>query len=567
MSDVTSERFFFSPEGRRDPEREILAAIEAFEDPTKTFGTQKASAACVFPARKKVLESLLSRRFPSPPCQDLETWVSRISADRVSLVFVGAYPGNPASILGHSFLRLSNSGRESSGREGLDLLSYSIGYMAQADPRDNRMLYMLKGLTGGYTGFYEIEPHYMKVGLYNNSESRDLWDVPLALTKDDVDLLVRHYWELTFNASLDYYFIDENCSYRLLTLIEAVRPDVDLTSKLSMIVLPAETVRTTIDAGLASGPPAFRASVKRRMTYKLSLLDDESRASFARARSSLEETRSLTDPTAVDALLDHWIYENYKVKTQLDETSRELMEATYARASQLNALSLFRGVTNEKIRDDLDLAPPFTGHPPSWLELRGGTTDRGSAAGFSYRNGVHPFWSGDQGYDEISGIEYLGLDLDVAANEKARWSALLAKATSYDSLSWSFEGKLTNRCLLCDTEIEAVQVEGGVGLGTKSTNFISYLLAQARGAAWLESGAQGLLAPGFAAGFKYRIFEWTFAAENRTHWWRTRRVSESTARMTWALQRDLNFSLSGSHEDLSNTSSRSYLGLALVRFF
>ncbi|MEK7356712.1 MAG: DUF4105 domain-containing protein, partial [Bdellovibrionota bacterium] len=451
VSDVTSERFFFSPQGRRDPLAELEAAIKAYENPELKFGTQKDSAACVFPVRKKALEALLDRSFPSPPCPDLESWVSRIGADQVSLVFVGAYPGNPASILGHSFLRLSNREREASGRDGVDLLSYSLGYIALTDPRDNRMMYMLKGLSGGYPGFYEIEPHYIKVGLYNNSESRDLWDLNLDFTTEEVDLLVRHYWELTFNSSFDYFFIDENCSYRLLTLLEAIRPEIDLTSRFSAVVLPAETVRAAIDAGLATGEPKFRPSVKRRMEYKLSLLAPENVDAFKRARSSLHETKALYDATAVDALLDHWLYQNYKAKAQLDETSQALMEATYTRASELRIPSRFQVVTNERIREEGELAPPFTGHEPSWIELRAGATTRSSLAGLTYRNGTHPFWSGDKGYDDISGIEYLGFDLEAAKDEATRWSLLLAKATAYEDffsvsrgLSWSFEGKVTN---------------------------------------------------------------------------------------------------------------------------
>ncbi len=552
----------------------MTAAVAAFQDPTLKFGTQKDSAACVFPARKRVLESLLGKSFPSPACPELETWVSRIGADQASLVFVGAYPGNPASVLGHSFLRLSNRARESSGREGLDLLSYSIGFTAQADPRDNRMIYMLKGLTGGYAGYYEIEPHYMKIGLYNNSESRDLWDMPLELTPSEVDMMVRHYWELTFNASLDYYFIDENCSYRLLTLIEAVKPDVDLTSKLSMVVLPAETVRTAIEADLAKERPRFRPSVKRRMNYKLRLLDDSGRIEFDRARRSLEATRELSDPTAADALLDYWLYENYKVKTDLDDRSKALMEATYSRTAELRSTSRFHGVTNERIRDEAELSPPFEGHEPSWLELRAGATTRGHFGALTYRNGAHPFWSGDRGYDDISGIEYLGVDLEAAATEKARWSLLLAKATAYENffsfardLSWSFEGKLTNACSICRTDASVADVEGGVGVGAKTSNFTAYLLAHVKAAAWSENGTQGLVAPGFASGLKSRHGRLTMSIEARTHWWKDANETRVDARVTRSLGLSRSLLVHANHEDLNEANYRSSLSLGFAQFF
>ena len=79
-SSITSERFFFdAAKGRRDPEEEMRAAIQAYES-NKIVGTQKQAAACVFPARKRVLEKLLERKFPSPDCADLRDWVGNTHA-------------------------------------------------------------------------------------------------------------------------------------------------------------------------------------------------------------------------------------------------------------------------------------------------------------------------------------------------------------------------------------------------------------------------------------------------------------------------------------------------------
>src|SRR5262249_4130747 len=98
-SRITSERFFLSAKGRFDPEEEMRGAVQAYET-QKIVGTQSQPVACVFPARKLVLEKLLNRTFPNSNCPDLTDWVDRVAADEVHLVFVGAYAGNPASILG-----------------------------------------------------------------------------------------------------------------------------------------------------------------------------------------------------------------------------------------------------------------------------------------------------------------------------------------------------------------------------------------------------------------------------------------------------------------------------------
>ncbi|MBK8201232.1 MAG: DUF4105 domain-containing protein [Bdellovibrionales bacterium] len=279
-SDVKTLSFYFSENGRRDPRAEMEAAVEAYESAHKRYGNLNLPAACVFPARKRVLELILNRKFPEVDCPELKSWQERLNVNSASLVYVGSYTGNPASILGHTFLRLSNSDRENSGRDGLDLLSYSVGYSAHTDPRDSQAIFMLKGLTGGYPGFYDIEPHYMKVGLYNNSESRDIWEVQLSLSSSEMDLLSKLIWEYIFNAEIDYYFIGKNCSYRILKLIEAVKPEIRASERFGGAVLPAETVRALIDQRVINPGLRFRSSIKRRMEIKLALLSSDDQGLF-----------------------------------------------------------------------------------------------------------------------------------------------------------------------------------------------------------------------------------------------------------------------------------------------
>ena len=58
-----------------------------------------------------------------------------------------------------------------------------------------------------------------------------------------------HLWELK-EIKFDYYFFDENCSYRLLELLEIARPGIELTDKFKLTVIPVDTVRVVENAGL-----------------------------------------------------------------------------------------------------------------------------------------------------------------------------------------------------------------------------------------------------------------------------------------------------------------------------
>ena len=58
-------------------------------------------------------------------------------------------------------------------------------------------------------------------------EERDIWEYPLKLNPDEVNMMVLHSIELQ-NISTKYYFLDENCTLNLLFIIEAGRPSLQL---------------------------------------------------------------------------------------------------------------------------------------------------------------------------------------------------------------------------------------------------------------------------------------------------------------------------------------------------
>ena len=65
-------------------------------------------------------------------------------------------------------------------------------------------------------------PSYYKVREYNNAESRDLWEYELNVDQETVDMLIAHYGRLVL--LIDYWYLTENCSYHMFTLLEAANP-------------------------------------------------------------------------------------------------------------------------------------------------------------------------------------------------------------------------------------------------------------------------------------------------------------------------------------------------------
>ncbi len=123
------------------------------------------------------------------------------------------------------------------------------------------MIYVSKGLFGGYRGFFRARPYYERVKKYSNIENRDIWEYQLDFTPDEIEQLVRHVWEVK-GIDFDYYFFRENCAYRLLALLDVVRPGLQLTGEnhFPVYAIPVDTVRALDDKNLIKSR-AFRASL------------------------------------------------------------------------------------------------------------------------------------------------------------------------------------------------------------------------------------------------------------------------------------------------------------------
>src|SRR5690606_5397884 len=107
----------------------------------------------------------------------------------VSLVYSSAYPNNPASMFGHTFLKIESSRKS-------NLIDTGINFAAYTPKNPNMLAFMFNGVAGGYLGMWSIEPYFTKVNQYVNSESRDLWEYELNLSKEETHHLLMHLWEL-----------------------------------------------------------------------------------------------------------------------------------------------------------------------------------------------------------------------------------------------------------------------------------------------------------------------------------------------------------------------------------
>jgi len=299
---IDDPRFFLSPTGKIDPSAELEATISGLFAPS---GAGDDHPRCRFPARYQWLKSELEidpARLPDPACGKLDEALKAVDPRSAVLVFPAAHNNGPASMFGHTLLRVGSSYKS-------ELLSYAVNYAAHSTDT-NGLVYAYKGLFGLYPGYFSILPYYDKVKEYSNLEHRDVWEYGLKLSPDEVQRMVLHIWELQGVAS-EYYFFDENCSFMLLFLLESARPELRLANEYwdrwGFWVIPADTITTLRRAGLID-TVKYRPSQATRILHRAGLLDDVARkqaldvamkrlpaAVAARSESPAEERRQVLD--------------------------------------------------------------------------------------------------------------------------------------------------------------------------------------------------------------------------------------------------------------------------------
>lgn len=482
-SEVDQPDFFLSVKGVRDSQAELLADLEAFLSPdaaTARHGTLKQPVACAFPARlaylKRVLGKTFSDRLPSVSCPEFEEWSRGISARSVSVVFSSAYPNNPASMFGHTFLRLDRMSAAEAMSTGTlnglsrssDFLSYGANFSASVPAHENPVKYALWGLFGGYRGRYDLTPYYRKVAEYGLSESRDLWEYRLSFTEVETQFFIQHLWELYSDGFFRYYFLDENCSYQILTALEAVRPDWKVSSGFMLSVLPVETVKHLNDTAGAVLDSTRRPSLRNRLEAAIaSLPDGESmrlRRIYQGEKLSLGESTELLD-TLILALT----YEKETEKHTV-ERSEFMREVLLFRSRRGGAVAVNPRTVEILHQNDLR---PDDSHPSSRFSVRFGTGEGRRFTQLSISAFEHDFLDRPNSFNQFSEVRLFRLGMQEERGDLRIDEVNLIEMASFAADSWFAPQKswrvstrwVRPKDFAADTA-GVWQVSGGYGVGT-----------------------------------------------------------------------------------------------------
>ena len=287
LSQVDDDRFFYASDGSENPKAELIETLKQLFIQTENNNQQ---AQCRFVARIEWLTQQLNiekDHLPVVHCDEYLEWRQLVQADSVTMIFPAYHLNSPSSMFGHTLLRLDNSDNLKT-----EWLSYAVNFGANIDNSDNSLLYAYRGLAGGYPGIFFSEPYFKKIQEYNRIEHRDIWEYKLNLSPEETEKMIKHLWELK-TINFDYYFFDENCSYRLLELIEVARPDVELTDEFIVTAIPVDTVRAIKNAALIESVK-YRPAQASEIQFKLEKLSAPHRELVLQLSEDINTTQSDT---------------------------------------------------------------------------------------------------------------------------------------------------------------------------------------------------------------------------------------------------------------------------------
>jgi len=284
-SQVDDKEFFLAEDGATNATAELAADLRGF------FSIKLSEhPRCLFPARFHWLDSQLnlSKQLPPVECSPFNRWKEKLNAQQVTLLFPSMYLDNPASMFGHTFIRFDRA-------DNNQLLSNTLSYAASYDESDNVLVYSWKGITGGYPGKFYMRAYFDTLQSYSDIEQRDIWEYKLNLNQQEVDQLIRHLWEVK-GAHFEYYFFRENCSFRLLALLDVARENLNMSMDTHLLyAIPVDTVRDIENAGLIDSRN-YRPSSHNKITQMSEQLgDDASQAAISIVQGSLLEDNQFKD--------------------------------------------------------------------------------------------------------------------------------------------------------------------------------------------------------------------------------------------------------------------------------
>ena len=482
---VDDPGFFISANGKHSAEKELTATIRAFLKPESK--TPKGEYyRCRYPARYQWLNQQLNLNIPFDSenlCIKFNQWYSAINPGSVTLIYPTSYINSPSSMFGHTLLRIDPP----ADQQQADLVSWAINFGADVGPNSEQdLFYAYRGLAGGYPGQFVVMPYHKKVKEYSKIENRDIWEYKLNLSPEETQFMMLHLWEVN-NSNFDYYYLDENCSFRLMELLDVARPGLHLSRAFPVFAIPNDTVRIVVENNLVESKK-YRPSSVNRIKEQLAQLQGEEK----------HLTRQLTDNTSLllaegfNTLAPdrkHLVIDTAYRHLRFQQIGKERDGDAAQRSWQLlSALKENSAHTNYDASQTPPLSPEL-GHRSSALAIGLGQEYEKNFIDLNIRPAYHGLTDNQKGFLRGAEINFFDLGVRIFENDEVEIEqfelfnivSLSPRNHFFPEWSWRISAGLENVITNSRAREKAIFIETGGGSAIEVIkNHLSYGLLTAR---------------------------------------------------------------------------------------
>lgn len=561
-SEVDDNSFFLS--GKNDDSAaELRATISALQQ----AHSNDRSAWCRFPARAAFLARHLALQKPNDlQCTALADWRMQFSPEEITLVYPDPYLKKIASIFGHTFLRIDAKDKI----EKPVLLSQTISYYADVGATDNSaVLYVAKGLTGRFPGVIALDPYFERLRTYSDNEDRDIREYTLALTQDKVREFIDHVWEVK-GSSFNYFFLDENCSYRLISLLDVVTPTHNLREQFTTHTIPIDTIKA-LQANHLISKTRYIPSARKRFYASLENLTPEQNQQLKELLQGKMSIEQVVDEPVLEATRK---YRSIQIQTDPNKKTLHAQQAHQAIQQQFKINTVTQGKSPPLTAPD----PTTTGHDIMRVQTGWQHDDGKDYLTLGTRYAFHDFHDPLIAYQKGVQLEVLNFQVRIDPSNDAsinldniRWFDLQSYSPSDDffqEASWGIS-VVRQRELLGNKVRLANMIEGYRGIAKHCGPLLCH--AEIIGGA-LTNGSLNKdwdLRAGVRVGALYQTTNWSWSADASQQQYLinssdalTRFNTEASYRIT----KDLSAYFSYSHEE-NDDATRDRFQLSLRTFF
>jgi hypothetical protein len=218
----------------------------------------------------------------------------------------------------------------------------------------------------------------------------------------------------------DYFFFKENCSYHLLSLLEAGDPSLHLIDRFPWWTIPTDTIRVVLDTPGLVKDATFRPARRTQLRHKQSLLnpsDEEWLLRILRGPATLQAPLFEAVAPERRALILETASEYLAYRQAADDARQEEQHRALQRQILLARAALRINVERPALDPP---SPPERGHDTARIGAGVGVLDRTRFVQIALRPALHDLLGDEAGYVPNSHLEIGNLVLRLEGERAVR---------------------------------------------------------------------------------------------------------------------------------------------------